>query len=193
MQRRASSWCGAVMAPVGQAGMQARAGAAVRAGGFVDGQRQVGEDLADEEVRAGIARDEIGVLAYPPEAGVARQRLLEHGPGVDEHAITHRPDALDDVVGQPLQGVAQHLVIVAAQRITRDVAQLRVGQRVGGVVRVRRASSSCAPTARAPCRAPVPRVACGACRVWPCSPSRRVCLRRASGRDARHRHRARRR
>ena len=138
MQRRASSWLGAVMAPVGQAGMHARAGAAVRARGFIDGQRQVGEDLADEEVRAGVARDEIGVFAYPPEPGVARQRLLEHRPRVDEHAVTHRPDALDDVVGQALQGVAQHLVIVAAQRVSRDVAQLRIGQRLGGIARIRR-------------------------------------------------------
>ena len=110
----------------------------MRARGFVGRQRQVGEDLADEEVRTGGARDEIRVLAYPPEPGIARQRLLEHGTRVDEHAIAHGPDALDDIVGESLQGIAQHLVIVAAQRIPRHVAQVRVGQRFVGVARVRR-------------------------------------------------------
>ena len=62
----------------GTGGNAGRAGAAVRAGGLVHRQRQVGEDLADEEIRAGVARDQVGVLADPAEAGVARQRLLQH-------------------------------------------------------------------------------------------------------------------
>ena len=55
-----------------------RAAAAVRAGRRVDGQRQVGEDLAEEKIRAGVARDEVGVLADPAQPGIARQRLFEH-------------------------------------------------------------------------------------------------------------------
>ena len=73
------------------------------------------------------------MFAYPPEPGVARERLLEHGARVDEHPKAHGTDALDDVLGQSLQGVAQYLVIVPAERVPRHVALLRVGQRLDRV------------------------------------------------------------
>src|SRR6185436_3450040 len=119
----------------GAGGNTGRTTAAVGTSGFVQRQRQVGEDLAEEEVRAGVARDQVGVFADPADTGLAREGLLEHGPGVDEHAITHRPDARDDVVGQSLQGIAQHLVIVAAEGVARHVAGVLVGQRLHRVAR----------------------------------------------------------
>src|SRR5690606_10827877 len=46
------------------------AAAAVLAGGRIDGQRQVDQDLADEEGRAGRARQQQRMLAAPAEAGL---------------------------------------------------------------------------------------------------------------------------
>ena len=84
------------MAAVGQAGMQALQVPQWALAGCIRRQRQVGEDLAEKEPRAGIARDEIGVLADPAEAGIARERVLEHRRGVDAHAVAERADARCD-------------------------------------------------------------------------------------------------
>ena len=73
------------------------------------------------------------MLADPAEACIARQRFFEHGPRVDEHAISERTDTLDHAVGEPLQGVAHELVIVAAERVTRYVGALWVGECGKGV------------------------------------------------------------
>ena len=73
------------------AGRQARtAGSAVRCARLIHRQREAQIDLADEEIRSGSAIDEVGVLADPPEPGVARERFLEDGRAVDECAIAER-------------------------------------------------------------------------------------------------------
>jgi hypothetical protein len=102
----------------------------MRADGFVERQRQVRQYLADEEIRAGVAGDQVRVFPDPAEARLARERALEHGSGIHEHAISHRADVCLDVVGQALQRAAQDLVIVAAQRVARDVRGFRVRERV---------------------------------------------------------------
>ena len=83
---------GADDGPVGQAGMHAWQVPQCALAGCIRRQRQVGEDLAEEEARAGVARDEVGVLADPAEPGIARQRLLQHRRAVDAHAVAERPD-----------------------------------------------------------------------------------------------------
>ncbi len=53
--------------------------------GVVARQVERGEDRAEKQPRAELARHEVGVLALPAEAGGLRQRLFHHGGGVDEH------------------------------------------------------------------------------------------------------------
>ncbi len=62
------------------------------------------------------------MLADPAETRVTRERLLEHRRAVDERAEPARARALLDRAGEPGEPRAQHLVIVAAERVARDVA-----------------------------------------------------------------------
>jgi hypothetical protein len=43
---------------------------------FVQRQRQIGVDLAEEKPASGITIDQAGVLADPAQAGIARKRTL---------------------------------------------------------------------------------------------------------------------
>ena len=109
--------------------------AAVLGDGRVGRQRQVRVELAEQEPRA-VAVEQIRVLADPAEAGVARERLLEHGRAVDEDAIAElRRRARAIAVGESLQPLAQHLVIVAAERVARDIARRRIRERGARVAR----------------------------------------------------------
>ena len=130
----------------------AHAGAAMRAGRRVDRQRQVDVDLAEEEPRAAVLVDQAGVLADPAQPGVARQRALEHRRRVDEHAMAERPDLLGDAVGELLQALPHQLVVVAAERVARDVGALAVGERAPRPRRRRRGRSPGRP--RSPARVP---------------------------------------
>ncbi len=121
-----------------RAGLDARGtAAAVRGNGLIDGQRQVREDLAEEEPRAVVTVEQVGVLADPAEARVACQRLFEHGGTVRECAITGAPRRCRQPVGQPCKPVAQHLVIVAAQRVAGNVAEAGVREHALGARRRR--------------------------------------------------------
>src|SRR5207302_5602748 len=67
------------------------AGATMIALGRVGRQLKGGEDGAEKQPRAILARDEIGVLALPAEASGLRQWLLHHGRGIDKNlSITAR-------------------------------------------------------------------------------------------------------
>ena len=128
MQRRASSSYGATMAPVGHAPMQA-----VHVPQWSDlrigrGQRQVGVDLAQEEIRAHVARQQQRVLAAPAQARLGRERDFEHRRAVGEHAVAEFAHGIADAIDQPLQPRAQYLVVVATQRVARDVRGRSIGQ-----------------------------------------------------------------
>ena len=84
MQRRASSRYGAGNAAVGQTSRQARQVPQWSLLGRIGRQIERGEDRAEEQPRAEFARDQIGVLALPADAGRFRQRLFHHRRGVDE-------------------------------------------------------------------------------------------------------------
>ncbi len=80
-----------------------------------------GEDRADEQPRAELARDEIGVLALPAEPGARGERLLHHRRGIDEQlhlALRERLHAR----GERLELRLEHVVIVGALRVDRDRA-----------------------------------------------------------------------
>ncbi len=113
----------------GRAGGHARrTGSAVRAGRLIDRQLQIGIDLAEEEVRAGLARDQIGVLADPAQSGVARQGFLEYRRAVGVDAMAVRAGQGGQEIRQLLQGLAHEPVVVAAERVARHIGEARVRQ-----------------------------------------------------------------
>jgi hypothetical protein len=59
------------------------------------------------------------VLAAPALAAARGQLGLEHRRRIGEGAVAEGADLFGDALGQFLQAVAQHLVIVAAPRIDR--------------------------------------------------------------------------
>ena len=104
-----------------------------------DRQRQVGIDLAQEEPRAGVARQEQRVLALPPDPGFRRERHFQHRGAVGEDAIAEIPDRVMDARRELLQLAAQYLVVVAAERVARDEGLGRLAQDLFAGPRRRRA------------------------------------------------------
>src|SRR4051812_43516831 len=96
------------------------AGAAMLFGRGIDGQRQIGVDLAKEKPGAGALERE-RVLAAPGDAGAYGELDLHHRRRVGKHAIAENAELLFDAVAKALQPRAQHLVIVASTRIACDV------------------------------------------------------------------------
>ena len=104
------------------------AGAAVVGRRLIERQRQVGEDLAKKEPRAGVAMEQVGVLADPAEAGVARERFLQDRAAVDEHTVRARGAVRADFLGELREPSAQHFVIVAAERVAGHVRTLGIAE-----------------------------------------------------------------
>ena len=69
------------------------------------------------------------MLATPAHAGLGRQFDFHDGRAVGEHPVPKRRD-LGDAIAQVLQPAAQHLVIVAAERVARNVRATAVRQDV---------------------------------------------------------------
>ncbi len=78
------------------------------------------------------------MLADPAESGVARERLLQDRAAVDEHAMRAGNAVLADFLSESRETSAQDLVIVAAERVARDVRALGVAQDLVSVARLRR-------------------------------------------------------
>ena len=115
---------------VGRADVEATpAAAAMVSLRLVRRQGEVGQDLAQEQPGAQLARDEVGVLALPTQARLLRQRLLQDRGGVHEHLdLAGEPDG--DPASQLLQAALEHIVVVAVARIDRDITPiLRVESR----------------------------------------------------------------
>src|SRR5690606_39646768 len=105
----------------------AHAAAAVIGGRLRRRQRQVGIQRAQEEGRAATRLDQQRVLAAPAQPGAARELDLQDRCRIAEHAVAEDADLRLDPRREPLQPCADHLVIVAAERITRDVTAPRIG------------------------------------------------------------------
>src|SRR5438093_440269 len=73
----------------------------------------------DEVVGAEAGRDEVGVLADPPEARSGGQIALEHGAGVERRAAL-RAGGRADVVAQRVQPRPHGVVVVGAARVASD-------------------------------------------------------------------------
>jgi hypothetical protein len=67
-------------------------------------------------------------LPCQPIPGLRGQRHFEHRRAVGEDAVAEVSDRSADVRREPLQLVAQHLVIVAAERVARDECLGRIAQ-----------------------------------------------------------------
>jgi hypothetical protein len=91
MQRRRRADTGATMAPVGQAGMQALQVPQCAVLDCSSGNRGP-VNLAQEKIRPGVAVDQIGVLADPAQAGIARQSLFQNRRAVGEHPVAEGSD-----------------------------------------------------------------------------------------------------
>jgi len=83
----------------------------------IDGQRQVREDLAEKKPRAIVTVEQVGVLADPAEARVARERLLEHRSTVGERAVALTTGCACHALGKSRQPRTHDLVIVAPKRV----------------------------------------------------------------------------
>ena len=66
-------------------GLAGAARSAVIGLGRVGRKIEGGKDLPEEEPRAEVARDQIGVAALPTQAGPGRQGLLHDRRGIGEH------------------------------------------------------------------------------------------------------------
>ncbi len=99
----------------------APAGSAMIVFGRVRLDRGTGEDLAEKEPRAEVARDEIGVLALPAEPCARGERLLHHRRGIDEELHIVSRQRLNPC-SKLLELCLEHVVIVGALRIGRDRA-----------------------------------------------------------------------
>ena len=100
----------------------------MRADRLCERQREVDVDLAEEEHRARVAMQYQRVLAAPADAAARGELGFEHGRRVGERAVSERPDVSGQLLGQAREPRAQHLVIVAAPCIQRDVGAHRLGE-----------------------------------------------------------------
>jgi tRNA threonylcarbamoyladenosine biosynthesis protein TsaE len=66
------------------------------------------------------------MLAAPSEAGFFRQSDFHHRRAIREGAVSMRTRLVRDAIRELLEPAAQHLVIVAAQRVTRYVRKRRI-------------------------------------------------------------------
>ena len=129
------------------------AGAALAAvAGFRLGQRQrqIDIDFAEEEHGAGLAVQRQRVLAAPALAAAAGQLDLEHRGGIGKHAVAERSEYARHGIGQLLQALTQHLVVITAtgvERYHRFAGLLQPGQfmlapvfrrRAGQIIHARR-------------------------------------------------------
>src|SRR5206468_12785338 len=107
---------------LGRARVQARATRSATVGlRAVNVQLGGGQHDADEEIRAEIGPDEVGVLSDPAEPGGGREVTLEHGAGVDrgtaERTLARRP--LDEAC-ESVEPWAHDVAIVTPAGVTGD-------------------------------------------------------------------------
>src|SRR5688572_22766037 len=79
----------------------------------IDRQRQVGVDLAEEEVRTGFPVEQQRVLAAPAEPRFLGERDFHNRGAVGESAVVESADAFGDAVGEALQPAPDDFVVVA--------------------------------------------------------------------------------
>ena len=105
-----------------------RAGAALVERRRVDLERQAADDLAEKQPRAELGVDDAGVLADPADARVLRVDALLHRAGVDVGARLERLRCRGaHPREQRVEPRADHVVIVVAPGVARDLRATRIG------------------------------------------------------------------
>ena len=104
------------------------AGAAMVGLGRVRRQGRLGQDGAEEEPRAELPADQIGVLALPADTGGGGQRFLHQRGGIDEN-LHIRLRIGGEAPGDTLELALDEVVIVAMAGIDGDGGALRLRQR----------------------------------------------------------------
>ena len=84
---------------------------------------------AQEEPRAELAADKIGMLALPAEASLVRQRLFHQRRGIDKN-FHLRAALCHEFAGELLQALLQRVVIVPPPCVDGYVAHRLVLQRL---------------------------------------------------------------
>jgi hypothetical protein len=92
----------------------------------VGGERDRAVDRAEEQPRAVLAADEVGVLALPADPGRLAKRLFHHRRGVDEHLELGPGRLLDEPARERLQGLLDRVVVVLALCVDRDPRALGI-------------------------------------------------------------------
>ena len=95
--------------------------------GGVGLQRHVGQDRTQEQPGAVHARDEVGVLALPAEAGGLGERLFRDRGGIDEDLYADRASpalfaGVDQPAGEGLERLLDGVVVVCPLRVDRDAS-----------------------------------------------------------------------
>ena len=113
----------------GGAGADAGAAAAAMFGnGRGGGQGQINKNLAQKKHRPAFAIEHQGVFAAPALAAAGGEFGFQHRCAIGEHAVAQRPHRLRQPVGQLLQALAQHLVVVAPPGVHRHHGFAGLGQ-----------------------------------------------------------------
>ena len=89
-------------------------------------QCQIGIYLTEKKPGTVVPMQDIAVFALPADAGFGRQRFLEYRGAVGEYPVTHRAEQGFEPVGIFLQSLANQLVVVAPECVTRDVSKPRM-------------------------------------------------------------------
>ena len=90
-------------------------------------QLERGEDGAEKQPRAHVARDQIRVLALPADAGGLGERLLHHRGGIDED-FDIAAGFFDEPASEAFQPRPDHVVIIVALGVDRDGAMQALSQ-----------------------------------------------------------------
>ena len=104
------------------------AGAAMPGRGRVALEVEGHEELAEEEIRTGRAREQQGVLALPAQARAGGEGDFHHRRAVGEHAVGEGAELARHAIGERLELAAQDLVVIATQRVARNEGALAIGE-----------------------------------------------------------------
>ena len=85
-------------------------------------ERQIGEDGAQKQPGAELARNQIAVLSGPAETRRLRQRLFHDRRGIDEDLDFGSLGLGDEPRGEPLEPSLDKVMIIAVSRVNGDIS-----------------------------------------------------------------------
>ena len=88
--------------------------------GFIDRQRQVSQDFAEEKHRSGVLRQQKCMFAAPAQSRLTSEFHFKHWRRIGSNAVPKLTNLHFDTRCELLQALAQNLVIVAAACVNRN-------------------------------------------------------------------------